>query len=435
MGITLTQVYTFLKDKSADNSLAASFRQTMEKDPLFLSVTDGEKAAKELSLSADSIVLFFHLFDSDFILLNLYQNGRVIASYDGSSERSKNLSKIPALFGFDHCPKTRLPNILKDAELCAEEKAVLLEEYFGIPLLPHDDGVTVERGDEKYRAYLQQKRIQSKSDQIPIVYGDLISLMITEDAKLSLNQFVQCFKERYQGRVLEVQLYETFYRSDDTYPFIEGTIVYYPLSVVLKDGSCEMVWVEWDCAALQNIAIIFYAYPFAVKSRTWGKPIVLPLRISDTVPERFLQEIAGKKLFYIRPKGSMRMGIYTIFPPPRDFGQYCTQSFADECGRQIFEEIRQATGVKKFSHWWDMRIWAQYGTERIGSTRYLLADIGDAYTARHFCIQWETIEWTENLTDKQVKFSISDECPFKNVVYEILQKEELYQYILCQVRN
>ena len=128
--------------------------------------------AKLISKSVACPVLHYFISDSDYIHFRFLQNGKCIAQYsDDEFVKNKNLYEIPSLIGYGDGNKKRLSSILSCAD--ADEKTKMLEEYFGVCLLPFSECLSDpsmlkrERCDTLYREFVQkEKEITGK--QAPI---------------------------------------------------------------------------------------------------------------------------------------------------------------------------------------------------------------------------------------------------------------------------
>ena len=121
------------------------------------------KMAKLISKQTSSPVLYFQIFDSDYIYFEFLQNGKIVARYsDDEFSTNKNLYGIPTLLGYGDGYKKRLSRILSCDD--AEEKTELLEEYFGVCLLPFSecfsDNSTLrrEKGDKLYNEFIEREK-------------------------------------------------------------------------------------------------------------------------------------------------------------------------------------------------------------------------------------------------------------------------------------
>ena len=108
-----------------------------------------QKVAKSISKKTEAPILWFFEFDEEFIYFKLYQNGKQIAGYCGDGMTpSKNIFKVPAFIGYQEGNKRRLSTILGCGDV--ECQVALLEEYFGVCLLPFSE-ILVESPEELRR--------------------------------------------------------------------------------------------------------------------------------------------------------------------------------------------------------------------------------------------------------------------------------------------
>lgn len=139
MGTTFSSIHilsneapqiSYFEFKSFSNGWQTCINIFSDWDPNYLL-----NAAKLISKQTSSPVLCYYIFDSEYIHFEFLQNGKLFARYsDDEFVSNKNLYGIPPLLGYASGYKKRLSNILGCSD--AEEKNDLLEEYFGVCLLP-----------------------------------------------------------------------------------------------------------------------------------------------------------------------------------------------------------------------------------------------------------------------------------------------------------
>ena len=170
MGTTFSSVHVFSHDsiqtdiyefRSFSDGWQTCVSDFSDKDPEYPS-----KVAKLISTRTAAPVLYFHIFDSDFICFKFFQNGKNVAKYlEYEFSDSKNLYSIPTLLAYGDGYKKRLSNILSCGD--AHEKTQLLEEYFGVCLLPFPELVSDpsmlsrEKGDALYTEYMKAIKAMS----------------------------------------------------------------------------------------------------------------------------------------------------------------------------------------------------------------------------------------------------------------------------------
>lgn len=123
-----------------------------------------QRTARAISKRTEAPVLFFFEFDGDFICFKFYQNGKQIAGYGGDGMTpSKNIYKIPALIGFEDGNKRHLSAILGCGNV--DDRIALLEEFFGVCLLPFPEifaespeDLKRTRGDALYRRFAEAEK-------------------------------------------------------------------------------------------------------------------------------------------------------------------------------------------------------------------------------------------------------------------------------------
>lgn len=119
--------------------------------------------AKKLSKTIADPVLCFGVFDSDYTMLDFFQNGKIAASYRGTGfPQPRNLYQIPKLVGYETGEKRRLSKILACPD--AERQIGMLEELFGVCLLVDEQLLLREerlhktRGNAQYLAYVEEEK-------------------------------------------------------------------------------------------------------------------------------------------------------------------------------------------------------------------------------------------------------------------------------------
>ncbi len=124
--------------------------------------------AKLISKRVNRPVLHYYIHDSDYIEFRFFQGGKCTVLYsDDEFVKSKNVYGIPALIGYGEGYKKRLSSILDCSD--AEEKTRLLEEFFGVCLMPSEESIydpywlNRKRGDGLYTEYIKtQEAISGK---------------------------------------------------------------------------------------------------------------------------------------------------------------------------------------------------------------------------------------------------------------------------------
>ena len=161
------------------------------------------KAAKMISKQTNFPVLHFGIFDSEMIWFTFFRNGKIIASYsDDECVANKKLFDIPAIVGYEEGNKRRLSNLL----LCTdtEQKAAMLEEYFGVCLL-YDTNL--------FDTYISLHR--ERSDLLYRKYQEEEKALTGKTAPISLDLI-----RKYQGKLF----WNTFEKNDTMKPhfFLQG---------------------------------------------------------------------------------------------------------------------------------------------------------------------------------------------------------------------
>ncbi len=117
------------------------------------------KAAILFSKQYSFPVLYFSVFDSEELELCILQNGKRIAQYT-DEKGSQKLSLVSDILGYPSGYKKRLSHILSCGN--TDYKIQLLEEYFGVCLLPFPEcpkkDLVRKRDDAIYRDYMENEK-------------------------------------------------------------------------------------------------------------------------------------------------------------------------------------------------------------------------------------------------------------------------------------
>lgn len=261
MGTTFSSIHVYGKDVIEDASLKfRSFSdgwQTCITDLSEIDFNTVLKNVKRISKAIDAPVLWFFVNDSDYIDFVFYVKGKIAAKY---SIESKNLYGIPDLIGLGEGNKKRLSNILQVADI--DEKIALLEEYFGVCLLPFPECFETpeilkrERGDRLYLEYTKKNKEILKAgasiaaNVVAEYDGKLFAYVFGEHETVKEHCFLYGFKDdndqltpvRFCGGALEPITIEEFnkdripnQRQQDKFEIKYGGI----FSVTFKDKSPE----------------------------------------------------------------------------------------------------------------------------------------------------------------------------------------------------
>ena len=163
MGTTFSSIHIYVNNAIEDPFLEfRSFSdgwQTCITDLSEMDFNTVLKNVKRISKAIDAPVLWFFVNDSDYIDFVFYVKGKQAAKY---AFESKNLYGIPGLIGLGEGNKKRLSNILQAADI--DEKIAMLEEYFGVCLLPFPECFVTpeelkrERSDKIYLEYTKKNK-------------------------------------------------------------------------------------------------------------------------------------------------------------------------------------------------------------------------------------------------------------------------------------
>ena len=162
MGTTFCSIHVYspkfldLKNYSF-RSFSPGWQTLMLEDEGFSDPEDTMNLARTISKSTDAPVLWFFEFDSDALELRFFLRGKQTASHN------KNIYQISQLLGYDSGGKRRISKILACEDV--DQRVELLEEYFGVCLLPFpelmdENSQTLSRvpGDKLYQAYIAAEK-------------------------------------------------------------------------------------------------------------------------------------------------------------------------------------------------------------------------------------------------------------------------------------
>lgn len=167
MGITFCSIHIYCSEsvnlKDFEFQCFSQNWQTLLRSEEFTDPDETKEAAKTISKLVNDPVLWFYEFDDDYIYLKLFSRGKLVSSYSGDGMyRNKNLSQIPQLIAHDDGGSRRLLKILRCQDV--DFQVNLLEEYFGVCLLPLSDMLDNERhllsrrrDDKLYKAYIAEE--------------------------------------------------------------------------------------------------------------------------------------------------------------------------------------------------------------------------------------------------------------------------------------
>ncbi len=134
-----------------------------------------QKLAKKISKAIDAPVLWFYIFDSEWLCFEFFKNGNKVAAYSQADKMAcKKIYDIPAMIGYDNGQKKRLSKILSCSDV--EYQVELLEEYFGLCLLSYREvsedspqDLCCVRGEQKYQEFInQEKKITGKQSPLKL---------------------------------------------------------------------------------------------------------------------------------------------------------------------------------------------------------------------------------------------------------------------------
>lgn len=193
MGTTLTSIHIFSDAVPKNCNLAfRSFSrnwQTCIEDLSEQEPGDTYKAAMRMSKQTDAPVLYFSVFDSDWLWFAFLRNGKLLARYsDNDFVSNKRLYEIPSLIGYQEGQKRRLSSILACSDI--DLKIQMLEEYLGVCLLFSPELMDVpeaflrKREDVLFRKYQEEeKTLTGKAAPVAL------KLVVDYPGKLFLDTF------------------------------------------------------------------------------------------------------------------------------------------------------------------------------------------------------------------------------------------------------
>ena len=178
MGTTLSSIHILSNEAiQLDGFKFQSFSDGWQTATAGFSDHDFKCAWNEANLISKKIafpVLHYYISDSDSVYFRFLQKGKCISQYsDDEFIKNKNLYGIPALIGYGDGYKKRLSCILSCAD--ANEKNKMLEEFFGVCLLPFSEYLSTpsilkrEKSDTLYREFIKkEKEITGKQASISL---------------------------------------------------------------------------------------------------------------------------------------------------------------------------------------------------------------------------------------------------------------------------
>lgn len=232
MGTTFSSIHIYGNDAIEDSVLEfRSFSEGWQTCITDLSEIDFNtvlKNVKRISKTIDTPVLWFSVNDSDYFDFVFYVKGKQAAKY---SFESKNLYGIPDLIGLAKGNKKRLSNILQAADI--DERIALLEEYFGVCLLPFPEcfgmpeSLKRERSDRLYLEYTKKNKEIMKAGAsiaaniIAEYDGKIFADVFGEHETVKEHCFLYGYKDendqltpvRFCGGALEPITIEEFYKD------------------------------------------------------------------------------------------------------------------------------------------------------------------------------------------------------------------------------
>ena len=213
------------------------------------------KYAKRISKTYDAPALCFFIYDSEKISLDVFKGGRIAARYcDDELTPNKNIYTIPSLVGYGDGYKRRLSQIFDCSD--ADRKTAMLEEYFGVCLLPFPDllddaeYMTRERRDDLYKEYADELRgITGK--------GTPLSLELVSEQPGKI--FYKKFEEDHNGK-------EHFYLRN----YERESAHLYDMRKFIGSALVPASQDEYDRAPERKIPADFYTIEY-VDERTYFK--------------------------------------------------------------------------------------------------------------------------------------------------------------------
>ncbi len=190
MGTTFCSIHVYtMKSVAVENlqfkCLSHGWQTYLPQSEDFGEPEKTQRLAKAISKSVAAPILWFYLFDSDFVYMKFYMNGKQTASYsDDGRIPNKNLYQIPELIGAGNYQKRRFSRILSCSD--TDFKIKMLEEFFGVCLmtLPQlfDEGINSlsrTRDDKHYKEFVEAemaltgKRAKVQIEQVQELEGVL----------------------------------------------------------------------------------------------------------------------------------------------------------------------------------------------------------------------------------------------------------------------
>ena len=227
---------------------------------------------------------------------------------------------------------------------------------------------------------------------------DVASALVSVLGTHSIVRDVTDFARKMWGndrKISVVQFYTDYYLSDGTYPFRFKGYVYYPLTLVFRDGSFGFHWIKWSEKLLNyGGANVFYL--------NRGTTI----ESADDVPEEFSGMLAGRRLMRVKKTDHAIVYGGDI---EANLGKL-NGCFANEAVRQINELLIDRSGVG-LSCKWDIDLMLGEATAVVNGRSYRRARLSNSRAeCITFGICWDSpCDIYDDISDREVEFQLTDE--------------------------
>ncbi len=226
-----------------------------------------------------------------------------------------------------------------------------------------------------------------------------------EIAQACSEQLSEQIAKRCGAAVSRLQMFSCFIEPGVRYPFMKGTIAYYPLTVIYKNENWETLWVEWDTKNIPTKHSAFSPYVFD------GAEI--EIKICEEVDPCFWHQIQGKNLCHIRHNGDLRtvIEIINVIESPQQLGRFSAW-FMEEMGKQINDRIEEKTGKRLDKHW-QLSVNATEEMVTVDGVNYIKAQLQNFSAKRiDLCICWQESKCpSDYVAPGEIVFELSESAP------------------------
>ncbi len=202
-------------------------------------------------------------------------------------------------------------------------------------------------------------------------------------------------------KIKTVQMYSDYHLPDGSYPFIVNGKVYYPLTLIYRDNSWRIHWIEWEQKDLIHPALPYMFY-------TNDKVIV---KSAENIPERFDRMLEGRKLMRIKNPNHAELRIQRSEMNPGKING----CFAQQLAEKINERLIELSGCN-LSAKWDIDIGQGEATVMNGK-RYSRVNLSNFHAEGIWIgVSWDyPCDVSDDISDREVEFYLTEEYFEKKV--------------------